>query len=152
MGYSEEQKREILSKTLRIVISLAKKVGKTGFAPDILIGPTMLQAQEFIEKYQDQPDIDIWRNARLDYYTQHLVRKLIIENLYDYELSEENFEAVDALIEAEEMLGDHDNDEELEELFDYTPEELTRLRIIAKYFDGIDREAVYREFSKKYGL
>lgn len=152
MGYSEEQKREILSKTLRIVISLAKKVGKTGFAPDILIEPTMLQAQEFIEKYQDQPDIDIWRNARLDYYTQHLVRKLIIENLYDYELSEENFEAVDALIEAEEMLGDHDSDEELEELFDYTPEELTRLRIIAKYFDGIDREAVYREFSKKYGL
>jgi hypothetical protein len=152
MGYSEEQKREILSKTLRIVISLAKKVGKTGFAPDILIEPTMHQAQEFIEKYQDQPDIDIWRNARLDYYTQHLVRKLIIENLYDYELSEENFEAVDALIEAEEMLGDHDSDEELEELFDYTPEELTRLRIIAKYFDGIDREAVYREFSKKYGL
>ncbi|MDO4219923.1 MAG: hypothetical protein Q4D22_01700 [Candidatus Saccharibacteria bacterium] len=152
MGYSEEQKREILSKTLRIVISLAKKVGKTGFAPDILIESTMRQAQEFIEKYQDQPDIDIWRNARLDYYTQHLVRKLIIENLYDYELSEENFEAVDALIEAEEMLGDHDSDEELEELFDYTPEELTRLRIIAKYFDGIDREAVYREFSKKYGL
>lgn len=152
MGYSEEQKREILSKTLQMVISLAKRFGKTGFAPDILIEPAIQQAQEFIEKYQDQPDVNIWRNARLDRYTQHLVQKLIIENLYDYELSDENLEAVDALIEAEEMLGTNANDDELEELFDYTPEELARLRILAKYFDGIDKEVVYREFSKKYGL
>ena len=39
-------------------------------------------------------------------------------------------------------------DEELEDLFDYTPEELARLRILAKYIGGIDREAAFREFSK----
>ncbi len=151
MGYSEDYKREILQKVLRMVINLSTR-SKTGFAPDILIEPTIAQAQEFIEKYQNQPDIDIWKNARLDYYTLHMVQKIMIENMFDYELSDENFEAVDALIEAEEMLGDRSTDDELEELFDYTPEELTRLRIIAKYFNGIDKEAVYREFSKKYGL
>ena len=151
MGYSEEDKKDILRKTLRIVISFAAR-SKTGFAPDILVDPAIEQAQSFIEKYQDQPDVDIWRNARLDYYTQHLVQKLFIENLFDYELSDENFEAVDALIEAETMLGENASDEQLAELFDYTPEELARLRILAKYLNGIDKEAAYREFSKKYGL
>ena len=75
-------------------------------------------------------------------------RNIIIQNYEEYTLNEENLEAVNALIEAEEMLGANANDEDLIDLFDYTPEELERLRILAKYIGGIDREAAFREFSK----
>ena len=147
MSYSEEEKKDILGKVLKIAIAEATR-SKEGFAPDILIEPVLAKAREIIEKYQDDPNIDIWRNARLDKYTTLTARNIIIQNYEEYTLNEENLEAVNALIEAEEMLGANANDEDLIDLFDYTPEELERLRILAKYIGGIDREAAFREFSK----
>lgn len=147
MSYSEEEKRDILGKVLKITIAEATRM-KEGFAPDILIEPVLAKAREIIEKYEDDPDVDIWRNARLDKYTTWTISNIMIQNYEEYTLNEENLEAVNALIEAEEMLGENATDEELEDLFDYTPEELARLRILAKYIGGIDREAAFREFSK----
>lgn len=151
MSYSEEDQKDILRKVLQIAIRNAT-LGKVGFAPDILIDPAIQQAYKMLEKYQDQEDFDIWKNGRLDLYTNQLTRNMIIQNLYDYELSEENFEAVNALIEAEEMLGANANDDNLIDLFDYTPEELERLRILAKYLNGIDRDIVFKEFAQKYDI
>ena len=122
------------------------------YAPDFFIEATMRQAQEFIDKYNDQPEIDIWRQGRLDLYTRHLLTKLIIETDEDYVLSDENFEFANALLEAEEMLGEHASDEELINHFDYTPEELARLRIIAQYFGEPDYDACLQRFKKKYKL
>lgn len=147
MSYSEEEKKDILGKVLKIAIAEATR-SKESFAPDILIEPVLAKAREIIERCQDDPDIDIWRNARLDKYTTLTARNIIIQNYEEYTLNEENLEAVNALIEAEEMLGANANDEDLIDLFDYTPEELERLRILAKYIGGIDREATFREFSK----
>lgn len=151
MSYSEDEQKDILEKVLKITIRMAMQ-GKLGFAPDILVEPAIKQARDFIEKYQDQTNFDIWRNGRLDYYTRYLVQKLRIEYMYDYELSEENFEAVNALIEAEEMLGDKAADADLFDYFDYTPEELERLRIIAEYLNGIDFDATYKKFTKKFEI
>ena len=147
MSYTAEEQRDILSKVIKITLRYASR--KPGYAPDFFIESALQQAREFIEKYQDRPDIDIWRQGRLDLYTDHLIRKLLIEYSYDYELSEENFEAVNALIEAEEMLGAKASDDELHELFDYTDEELERLRIIAKYLNGVDADLVYQQFLNK---
>ncbi len=145
-----ESDQEILRKVIRMTIAYAGKK----FAPDVLIEPALERAKELITEYKKKPDMDIWRNGRLDLYIRHLVQNFIFDpgNREDYELSDENFEAVDALIEAEDMLGDKVSDAELMECFDYTAEELARLRIIAKYLNGIDREKAYQEFSKKYGL
>ena len=147
MSYSEEEKKDILSKVLKITIAEAARM-KEGFAPDILIEPVLAKAREIIEKYENDPEVDIWWNARLDKYTTWTIHNIMMENYEEYTLNEENLEAVNALIEAEEMLGENATDEELEDLFDYTPEELARLRILAKYVGGIDREAAFREFSK----
>ena len=147
MSYSAEEKRDILQKVIKMTLRISRN--KPGYAPDFFIESALEQAKQLINKNQDHPEIDIWKQARLDYYTQHLVRKLIIEYHYDYELSEDNFEAVNALIEAEEMLGAKATDDDLRELFDYTNEELNRLRIIAKYLNGVDPDSVYKEFSNK---
>ena len=148
MSYSAEEKKDILQKVIKITLRVTRN--KPGYAPDFFIAATVRQALDFIEKYQDQSDIDIWRQARLDYYTKHLIQKLIIEYGYDYELSDENFEAVSALIEAESMLGEKSNDADLCDLFDYTEDELERLRIIAKYLNGIDTDDTFNKLSKKY--
>ncbi len=151
MSYSEDEQKDILQKVLKITIRMAAQ-GKPGFAPDILIEPAIEQAHNFIKKYQDLKDFDIWLNGRLDYYTRHLIQRLLIEYMYDYELSEENFEAVNALIEAEEMLGEKATDTDLINLFDYTPEELERLRIITQYLNGIDCDEVYKKYAKKLAI
>lgn len=151
MSYSEAEKNDILYKAIQIAVGIAART-KTGFAPDILIEPVVRTANELIEKYQDQPEIDIWKNARLDYYISNISRNIILQNYFDYELSEENFEAVDALIEAENILGETANDDDLYDFFDYTTEELTRLRIIAKYLNGIDRESTCKDFAQQYNI
>lgn len=151
MGYSEAEKNDILYKAIQIAVGIAART-KTGFAPDILIEPVIRKANELIEKYQDRPDIDIWKNARLDYFVSNISRNIMLQNYFDYELSEENFEAVDALIEAENMLGETANDADLFEFFDYTAEELERLRIIAKYLNGIDRQAACKDFAQQYNI
>ena len=152
MRYSEEDKKDILRKVVRLVVNAATRT-KPGFAPDIIIEPALTKANELIEKCQNEPDdFDIWRNGRLDLYTSHIARNMIMQNYDEYRLTEENIEAVNALIEAEEMLGDKVSDAELADLFDYTPEELARLRILIKYLNGIDREKAYAEFVKKYEL
>ncbi len=151
MSYSEEEKNDILCKAIKIASTSAMR-SKNGVAPDILIEPVLNVANELIAKYEDDPTIDIWKNARLDRRIKYIIETLMLENYYDYELSEENFEAVNALIEAEEMLGEQTNDADLFDYFDYTPEELERLRILAKYLNGIDRESAYKEFAQKYHL
>ena len=151
MSYSEAEKNDILYKAIQIAIGIAART-KTGFAPDILIEPAIKKANEFIEKYQDRPNFDIWKNGRLDLYINNISHNIMIQNYFDYELSEDNFEAVDALIEAENILGGKASDKDLFVLFDYTPEELTRLRIIAKYLNGIDRQATCDEFARKYHI
>ena len=151
MSYSEAEKNDILYRAIQMAVNVATRTEK-GFAPDILIEPVVRKANELIEKYQNQPEIDIWKNARLDLYVNNISRNIMIQNYFDYELSEENFEAVDALIEAESMLGATANDADLFEFFDYTPEELERLRIIAKYLNGIDRQSVCKEFAQKYNI
>ena len=143
-----ESEKEVIRKAILIAIASVNKK----FAPDALIEPVIRKAREMYAEYKDKPDRDIWKNGRLDIYVKDIVRRHIADTGFreDYELSEENFEFVNALIEAEEMLGDHASDEELCNLFDYTPEELERLRILTKYIDGIDREKAYAEFAKKY--
>ena len=148
MSYTAEEKRDILVNVIKIALRYTRT--KPGYAPDFFVDAAIQQAKEFIEKYQDQPEIDIWKQARLDYYTQYLARKLLVEYSYDYELSDENFEAVNALIEAEEMLGAKASDDDLYDLFDYAPEELERLRIIAEYLTGIDAERTTDKFIQKY--
>ena len=145
-----ESEKEVLQKAIK----LALRSVDNKFAPDALIEPVIECARKMYAEYKDKPDLDIWKNGRLDLHIRHIVQRHIADTGFreDYELSDENFEFVDALIEAEEMLGDHASDEELIDMFDYTPEELTRLRIIAKYLNGIDREKAYKEFAKKYGL
>ena len=64
----------------------------------------------------------------------------------------ENLEAVENLKEAEEMLGDKVSDRELFLMFDYEPEELKRLRILAKYTGKLDADEIYHTFAKKYHL
>ena len=152
MSYSESEKRDILEKVLVLSLQHLLRRRKDRYAPDFFIEATMKQAQEFIEKYNDQSEIDIWRQGRLDLYTRHLLTKLIIETDQDYILSDENFELTNALLEAEEMLGEHASDEELIDLFDYTPEELARLRIIAQYFGEPDYDTCLQRFKKKYKL
>lgn len=151
MGYSETEKHDILEKVLSFSLKQLLARSPQKYAPDYFIAATMKQAQEFIEKYANQ-DIDIWRQGRLDLYTRHLLTKLIIETDNDYVLSDENFEAANALLEAEEMLGENPSDAELADLFDYTPEELARLRIITQYFNGADYDGCLQRFKKKYGL
>ena len=147
---SMESEKEVLQKSVKIAI---QTVGKK-YAPDAIIEPVIQRAREMYAEYKNKPDLDIWKNGRLDLYIRDIVRRHIADTGFreDYELSDENFEFVDALIEAEEMLGDNATDEELINMFDYTPEELARLRIVAKYLNGIDREKAYAEFAKKYGL
>lgn len=152
MSYSESEKRDILTNVLIMSLKTLLKRSNRQYAPDFFIEATMRQAQEFIDKYNDQPEIDIWRQGRLDLYTRHLLTKLIIETDEDYVLSDENFEFANALLEAEEMLGEHASDEELINHFDYTPEELARLRIIAQYFGEPDYDACLQRFKKKYKL
>ncbi len=152
MSYSESEKRDILTNVLIMSLKTLLKRSNKQYAPDFFIEATMRQAQEFIDKYNDQPEIDIWRQGRLDLYTRHLLTKLIIETDEDYVLSDENFEFANALLEAEEMLGEHASDEELINHFDYTPEELARLRIIAQYFGEPDYDACLQRFKKKYKL
>ena len=151
-GYTREQIRDIKRKVLRITIRRLTMQVHAQYAPDFFVEQTMAQADKFIEKYRHQPEVDIWRNARLDYYTIHLLNKLIIEHCYEYEISRYNSEAVENLKEAEDMLGDQLSDEELILMFDYTPEELARLRILAKYPDEIDADQAYTEFAQKYHL
>lgn len=145
-----ESEKDVIKKAILIAVSSVNKK----FAPDALMEPVIQKAREMYAEYKDKPDRDIWKNGRLDIYIKDIVRRHIADTGFreDYELSEENFEFVDALIEAEEMLGDNASDEELIDMFDYTPEELARLRIIAKYLNGIDREIVYAECAQKYGL
>ena len=147
---SMESENEIIRKAIQIALSYVQNK----FAPDPLIEPVIAKAREMYAEYKDKPDQDIWRNGRLDLYIKHIVQRHIADEGFreDYELSDTNFEFVDALIEAEEMLGDKADDDTLIDLFDYTPEELERLRIIAKYFGGIDRQKALAEFVKKYGL
>ena len=152
MSYSESEKRDILTNVLIMSLKTLLKRSNKQYAPDFFIEATMRQAQEFIDKYNNQPEIDIWRQGRLDLYTRHLLTKLIIETDEDYVLSDENFEFANALLEAEEMLGEHASDEELINHFDYTPEELARLRIIAQYFGEPDYDACLQRFKKKYKL
>ena len=151
-GYTEEQIRDIKRKVLHTTIRRLTVHLHTKFAPDFFIEQTMAQADEFIERYKDKPDIDIWRNGRLDLYTVRLVNSLIIQFRFDYELSRENLEAVENLKEAEEMLGDKVSDRELFLMFDYEPEELKRLRILAKYTGKLDADEIYHTFAKKYHL
>ena len=151
-GYTEEQIRDIKRKVLHTTIRRLTVHLHTKFAPDFFIEQTMAQANEFIERYKDKPDIDIWRNGRLDLYTVRLVNSLIIQFRFDYELSRENLEAVENLKEAEEMLGDKVSDRELFLMFDYEPEELKRLRILAKYTGKLDADGIYHTFAKKYHL
>ena len=151
-GYTREQILDIKRKVLRITIRRLT-MRPTKYAPDYIVERTMEQADEFIEKYKDQPEIDIWRQARLDYYTIHLINKLIIEYSFDYELSRFNIEAVENLKEAEAMLGDQCSDEELFLMFDYSPEELKRLRILEKYLDqDYNDKDIYQLFAQKYHL
>ncbi len=152
MSYSETDRRDILTNVLIMSLKTLLKRSNKQYAPDFFIEATMKQAQEFIDKYNDQPEIDIWRQGRLDLYTRHLLTKLIIETDEDYVLSDENFEAANALLEAEEMLGEHASDQELAEFFDYTPEELARLRIIAQYFGDADYDNCLQRYKKKYKL
>ena len=63
-----------------------------------------------------------------------------------------NIEAVENLKDAEEMLGDKVSDRELFLMFDYEPEELERLRILAKYTGKLDTEEIITNFNKKYNL
>ena len=151
-GYTEEQIRDIKRKVLHTTIRRLTVHLHTKFAPDFFIEQTMAQADEFIGRYKDKPDIDIWRNGRLDLYTVRLVNSLIIQFRFDYELSRENLEAVENLKEAEEMLGDKVSDRELFLMFDYEPEELKRLRILAKYTGKLDADEIYHTFAKKYHL
>jgi|GEM_PF-3299890 hypothetical protein len=151
-GYTEEQIRDIKRKVLHTTIRRLAVHLHTKFAPDFFVEQTMAQADEFIERYKDKPDIDIWRNGRLDLYTVRLVNSLIIQFRFDYELSRENLEAVENLKEAEEMLGDKVSDRELFLMFDYEPEELKRLRILAKYTGKLDADEIYHTFAKKYHL
>ena len=151
MSYSEAEKNDILRKVIKLTVSIAAR-GKIGFAPDILIEPALNKANELIEKYQDDPDVDIWRNARLDKYVNHIARNIMVQKCFDYELSEENLEAVNALIEAEAILGDQATDADLATFFDYTPEELDRLRLLAQYLGGIDRDACCKKFYIQYHL
>ena len=152
MGYSESEKRDILEKVLIFSLQTLLKRSPKQYAPDFFIDATMKQAQEFIAKYGDRPEIDIWRQGRLDLYTRHLLMKLMIETDEDYVLSDDNFEAANALLEAEEMLGDKVSDAELTDCFDYTPEELARLRIIIQYFGGADYDSCLQRFKKKFKL
>ena len=145
-----ESEKEVLQKAIKIAL---RGVGKK-YAPDALIEPVIECAREKYAEYKDKPELDIWKNGRLDLHIRHIVQRHIADTGFreDYELSDENFEFVDALIEAEEMLGENASDAELIDMFDYTPEELARLRIIAKYLNGIDYDKAYTEFAKKYGL
>ena len=145
-----ESEKDVIKKAIYIAITSVNKK----FAPDALIEPVIQKAREMYTEYKDKPELDIWKNGRLDLYVKDIVRRHIADTGFreDYELSDENFEFVDALIEAEEMLGDNASDEELINMFDYTPEELARLRIIAKYLNGIDRDKAYADFAKQYGL
>ena len=147
---SMESEKEVVQKAIRIALSA---IGKK-FAPDAVMDDIVAKAREMYAEYKEKPELDIWKNGRLDLYIKHIVQRYIADTGFreDYELSDENFEFVDALIEAEEMLGDNASDEELIDMFDYTPEELERLRILAKYLNGVDRERAYAEFAKKYGL
>ena len=143
-----ESEKEVIQKAIRIALSA---IGKK-YAPDAFMDDVVAKAREMHAEYKEKPDRDIWKNGRLDIYIKDIVRRNIADPGFreDYELSDENYEFVDALIEAEEMLGDQADDETLIDMFDYTPEELARLRIIAKYFGGVDREKAYKEFAKKY--
>ena len=151
-GYTKEQIRDIKRKVLRVTIRRLMVHMHTKYAPDFFVEQTMAQADRFIERYKDQSDMDIWWNARLDQYTVRLVNNLVIQYRFDYELSRENLEAVQNLKEAEEMLGDKVSDYELFLMFDYEPEELERLRILAKYADKYDAEQIFADFCKKYHL
>lgn len=151
-GYTREQIRDIKRKVLHITLRRLMVHMHTKYAPDFFVEQTMAQADEFIEKYKNQPDIDIWRNARLDYYTVRLINSLVIQFRFDYELSRENLEAVENLKEAEEMLGDNASDHELFLMFDYDKDELKRLRTLAKYVDKTDADEIYNIFIKKYHL
>ncbi len=151
-GYTDEQKRDILLQVMKVALRDATRARGTKYAPDFFVDEAIKQAFKIIEKYEHQPEVDIWKNARLDLYTRHLLTRLFLEYGEEYELNEENLELASNLIEAEAMLGGKGTDEDLYEMFDYTAEELERLRIIAKYFGGIDNDAVIAEFSKKYGL
>lgn len=145
-----ESEKDVIKKAILIALSSVNKK----YAPDAFMESVIQTAREMYAEYKDQPDRDIWKNGRLDLRVRDIVRRHIADTGFreDYELSDENFEFVDALIEAEEMLGDNATDEELINMFDYTPEELARLRIIAKYLNGIDREKAYKEFAQKYGV
>ena len=92
MSYSEEEKKDILSKVLKITIAEAARM-KEGFAPDILIEPVLAKAREIIEKYENDPEVDIWWNARLDKYTTWTIHNIMMENYEEYTLNEENLEA-----------------------------------------------------------
>ena len=151
-GYTREQIRDIKRTGLHITLRRLMVHMHTKYAPDFFVEQTMAQADEFIEKYKNQPDIDIWRNARLDYYTVRLINSLVIQFRFDYELSRENLEAVENLKEAEEMLGDNVSDHELFLMFDYDKDELKRLRTLAKYVDKTDADEIYNIFIKKYHL
>ena len=151
-GYTKEQIRDIKRKVLRVTIRRLMVHMHTKYAPDFFVEQAIAQADRFIERYKDQPDVDIWKNARLDQYTVRLINNLIIQYRFDYELTRENIEAVENLKEAEEMLGDKVSDRELFLMFDYEPEELERLRILAKYTGKLDTEEIITDFNKKYNL
>ncbi len=151
-GYTREQIRDIKRKVLRVTIRRLTIHLHTKYAPDFFIEQAMAQADRFIERYKDQPDVDIWRNARLDQYTIRLINNLVIQYHYDYELSRENLEAVENLKEAEEMLGDKVSDHELFLMFDYDEDELKRLRTLAKYTSRLNSDEIYNIFAKKYHL
>lgn len=151
-GYTEEQIRDIKRKVLRVTIRRLMVHMHTKYAPDFFVEQAMAQADRFIERYKDQPDVDIWKNARLDQYTVRLINNLIIQYRFDYELTRENIEAVENLKDAEEMLGDKVSDRELFLMFDYEPEELERLHILAKYTGKLDTEEIITDFNKKYNL
>ena len=136
-----ESEKDILQKAIRLALTSADK----DFAPDAIIDSVITEVRAHPE---------VWQNGHLKEHVKEIVDHFLDDPGFreDYELSDENFECVDALIEAEEMLGDQADDETLIDMFDYTPAELKRLRIIAKYLNGVDREKAYKVFAKKYGL
>ena len=70
-----ESDQEILRKVIRITIAYAGKK----LAPDVLIEPALERAKELIAEYKKKPDMDIWRNGRLDLYIRHLVHNFILK-------------------------------------------------------------------------
>lgn len=80
MTPNNEAEREILEKVLIITLREVLVHREQKYNPDFFVKATLCQAKEMIAKYAERPEVDIWKNARLDLFTHHLITKIIRED------------------------------------------------------------------------